>query len=123
MLFPFLLTHNLAVTAEFSSHLKFPFNSQGAHVNSDHLSRSTTRKGASSEAFFPVSVAVANKKCLLWLHKGHGERVLYHTSKLHLTQGWAESTVFKNQALLIASPPRRGPWRFPNVFSGLKEMQ
>lgn len=45
---PFLLTHNLAVTAEFSSHLKFPFNSQEAHVNSDDLFRSTVRKGASS---------------------------------------------------------------------------
>lgn len=44
---PFLLTHNLAVTAEFSSHLKFPFNSQEAHVNSDDLFRSTVRKGAS----------------------------------------------------------------------------
>lgn len=51
--FPFLLTHNLAVTAEFSPHLKFPFNSQGAHVNSDDLSRSTTRKGASPRSFFP----------------------------------------------------------------------
>lgn len=49
---PFLLTHSLAGTAEFSSHLKFPFNSQGAHVNSDALSRSTTRKGASSRSFF-----------------------------------------------------------------------
>lgn len=44
---PFLLTHNLAGTAEFSPHLRFPFNSQEAHVNSDDLFRSTVRKGSS----------------------------------------------------------------------------
>lgn len=49
---PFLLTHNLAVTAEFSFYLKFPFNSQEAHVNSDYLFRSKVRKGASSRSFF-----------------------------------------------------------------------
>lgn len=45
---PFLLTHNLAGAAEFSSHLRFPFNSQGAHVNSDDLLCAMVRKGASS---------------------------------------------------------------------------
>lgn len=49
---PFLLTYNLAVTAEFSSRLKFPFNNQEAHVNSDDLFHSVIRKGASSRSFF-----------------------------------------------------------------------
>lgn len=50
---PFLLTHNLAASAEFSSHLKFPFNSQGAHVNSDDPLHRTRRKGVSfPEAFY-----------------------------------------------------------------------
>lgn len=49
---PFLLTHNLAATAEFSSHLKFPCNSQEAHVNSDDIFRRAVSKGVSfPEAF------------------------------------------------------------------------
>lgn len=48
------------------------------------------------EAFFFSLSDCANKKNLMWPHKGHGEHVLYHTIKHHLTQGWAESTAFKN---------------------------
>lgn len=60
---PFLLTHNLAVSAEFSSHRKFPFNSQEAHVNSADPFHRAERKGVSfPEAFYEALAVVSNQK-------------------------------------------------------------
>lgn len=56
------------------------------------------------------------KKALLWLCKDHGVCVLYRTIERHLTHGWAESTVSKNETLLEASPHKRCPQSFLNPF-------
>lgn len=118
---PFLLTHNLAVSAEFSSHLKFLFNSQEAHGNSDDLFCGVVRKGASFlkvGGFFESQWLWLIEKTLLWLSKEYGVHVLYHAIKCHLTQGWAESTVFKNETLQEASPLKRCPQSFLSPFAG-----